>query len=145
MKLPMKIATMAVPVLAGVMLCSAAVAQNYSGNPGPGGYGYTQGRGYNQGPPPPPQGPGYNQGPPQGPGGWDAPPPEFRDVQRNGYRDGIYGAQQDVKNGRRTDPNNRDEYRKPAVPRRDMNAYRDAFRRGYFAAMAHMRGGPRPY
>src|SRR6202012_530406 len=36
-----------------------------------------------QGPPPP----GYGYG--QDQGGWDAPPQEFRDIQRQGFHDGI--------------------------------------------------------
>lgn len=95
-----------------------------------------------QGPPPPPP-PGYGYGP-----GWDAPPREYRAVQQQGFRDGIYGAQQDIKNGRRPTPNNRDEYRRPAVPRRDVLAYRQAFERGYRVGWNHAgmgRPGFRPY
>lgn len=97
--------------------------------------GYQYGNGYGQpGPPPPPPG--------QGPGGWDAPPSDFRqDVQRQGWRDGMYGASQDAKNGRRPDVMNRDEYRNYRGPGRRL--YRAAFQRGYAAFWSHQ--GRRPY
>ncbi len=83
-----------------------------------------------QGPPPP----GY------GPGGWDAPPPEFRDVQRRGFHDGIEGARKDFDNHRPPTPENRDEYRHPPVSRDLRHDYREAFRRGYMVAVQHMGG-----
>ncbi len=87
----------------------------------------------------PPQGPppGYAQGP----GGWDAPPQEFRDIQRQGFRDGIEGARRDFDNHRRPNVNNRDEYRHPHVPPSARQDYRDGFRRGYDVAMSHLMGG----
>ena len=96
------------------------------------------GAGYGQG------GRGYGQGP-GGPGGWDAPPSEFtRDVQRNGFRDGMQGAQRDFENRRPPNVNNRDEYRNYRGPER--RAYRQAFARGYRAYWDHSRmGGRRPY
>lgn len=99
---------------------------------------------------PPPQGYGYGQGPGYGPGGgpggWDAPPSEFtRDIQRRGFRDGLYGAQKDFENRRRPTVMNRDEYRNYRGPER--RAYRMAFERGYNTWWSHNRGpgGPRPY
>ncbi len=74
-------------------------------------------------------------------GGWDAPPPDLRDMQRQGFRDGILGAQKDFDNHRRPDPNNRDEYRNPNVPLLQREAYRDGFRRGYERGIAHLTGG----
>jgi hypothetical protein len=74
---------------------------------------------------------------------WDRPPQEFRQVQRQGYHDGIEGARKDFDNHRRPDVNNRDEYRHPNVPRSDREDYREGFRRGYDTAMTHMLGGPR--
>lgn len=73
---------------------------------------------------------------------WDAPPSEFREIQIRGFRDGIEGARRDYDNNRRPDPNNRDEYRHPDVPREVAELYRDAFRRGYDRATAHLRGDP---
>jgi hypothetical protein len=89
------------------------------------------------------------QGPPpgdryaQGPGGWDAPPQEFREIQRQGFHDGIEGARHDFDNHRRPDVNNRDEYRHPHVPPSARRDYREGFRRGYDVAMSHLMGGPR--
>ncbi|HEX3469889.1 MAG TPA: hypothetical protein VHT28_01785 [Silvibacterium sp.] len=72
---------------------------------------------------------------------WDKPPQEFREIQRQGFHDGVEGARKDFDNHRRPDVNNRDEYRHPNVPRSDRNDYRDGFRRGYEVAMSHMMGG----
>jgi hypothetical protein len=71
-------------------------------------------------------------------GDWDGPPREFNDIQRRGFHDGIEGARKDLGNHRRPDVNNRDEYRHPDVPREVRRAYRDAFRRGYQQAIAHL-------
>jgi len=77
-------------------------------------------------------------------GGWDAPPGEFREVQRQGFHDGIEGARKDFDNHRRPDVNNRDEYRHPRVPRGLRDDYREGFRQGYDRAMHHLMGGPGP-
>lgn len=95
------------------------------------------------GPPPPPPGAGY-----QGGGGWDAPPQGFRDVQQQGFRDGIEGARKDFENHRRPNVNNRDEYRHPRFGGPDRHAYRQSFRQGYNVGVRHMTQGgpgPRPY
>jgi len=96
-----------------------------------------------QGPPPP----GYGDRGPGGPGGWDAPPSQFgRDIQRQGFRDGIEGARRDFENHRRPNVNNRDEYRNYRGP--DRRGYRAAFAQGYRVGVQHMMGGggrPRPY
>jgi hypothetical protein len=81
--------------------------------------------------------PGYGQA-----GGWDAPPQEFKDIQRQGYHDGIEGARKDFDNHRRPDVNNRDEYRHPHVSSSARGDYRDGFRRGYDTAMQHLMNGP---
>jgi hypothetical protein len=72
---------------------------------------------------------------------WDAPPQEFRDIQRQGFHDGIEGARKDFDNHRRADVNNRDEYRRPHVPDSAKADYREGFRRGYQVAMDHLMGG----
>jgi len=95
---------------------------------------------YQQGPPPPPPGAYQN-----GPGGWDAPPPEFQDAARRGFRDGIEGARKDYDNHRRPDVNNRDEYRHPHIERALRKDYREGFRRGYDVGVQHLvNGGPGP-
>jgi hypothetical protein len=72
---------------------------------------------------------------------WDTPPQEFRDIQRQGFHDGIEGARKDYDNHRRPDVNNRDEYRHPHVPDSAKSDYRDGFRRGYEAGMDHLMEG----
>jgi hypothetical protein len=86
-------------------------------------------------PPPPP--PNYAQDQ----GGWDAPPAEFREVQRQGYHDGIEAARKDFDNHRRADVNNREEYRHPHTEASAREDYREGFRRGYEKAMDHMMSG----
>jgi hypothetical protein len=72
---------------------------------------------------------------------WDSPPQEFRDIQRQGFHDGIEGARKDYDNHRRSDVNNRDEYRHPHVPESARADYREGFRRGYETAMDHLMAG----
>jgi Spy/CpxP family protein refolding chaperone len=92
-----------------------------------------------EGPPPP----GYQQ---QGGGQWDAPPQEFREVQRQGFHDGVEGARRDVDNHRQLNVNNREEYRRPRVDRSMRREYREGFRRGYDMAARHMMNdGDRPH
>lgn len=74
-------------------------------------------------------------------GDWNAPPQEYSDIQRQGFRDGLEGARKDFENHRRPDPNNRDEYRRPNVSRELRDAYREGFRRGYDVGVQHMMGG----
>jgi len=73
-------------------------------------------------------------------GGWDVPPQEFQEIQRQGFHDGIEGARKDADNHRRPDVNNRDEYRHPHVPRDQRDAYREGFRRGYDVGVSHLMG-----
>jgi hypothetical protein len=71
---------------------------------------------------------------------WDMAPGQFSEIQQRGFQDGMYGARKDVENNRRSDPNNRDEYRNPNVPPELREEYREGFRHGYERAMAHLRG-----
>lgn len=80
---------------------------------------------------------GYGQD--QGRGGWDAPPQEFRDVQRQGFRDGIEAARSDLQSHRPPNAERRNEFRHPPVPRRARDEYRDGFRHGYDSAFSHFR------
>jgi hypothetical protein len=75
---------------------------------------------------------------------WDAPPQEFREIQRQGYHDGVEAAKKDFDHHRMPDVNNRDEYRHPKVSKVDREDYREGFRRGYDAAMTHLTGTPGP-
>lgn len=85
----------------------------------------------------------HAQGPPPG-YGWDTPPQELNEIQRQGFHDGIEGARRDFENHRPPDVENRDEFRHPHVPPDVREAYRDGFRRGYRRAMEHLmgEGGP---
>ncbi len=73
-------------------------------------------------------------------GGWDAPPAEFREVQRKGFHDGIEGARKDFDNHRPPNVNNREEYRHPHVDSSMRDDYREGFRRGYDVAVQHLQG-----
>ncbi|HZP07118.1 MAG TPA: hypothetical protein VFB43_19620 [Terracidiphilus sp.] len=85
-----------------------------------------------------PQAPGYGDRP-----GWDAPPSEFREVQRQGFHDGIEGARRDFDHHRRPDVDRREEYRHPHVDRAVREDYREGYRRGYEMAMHHLMGETR--
>jgi hypothetical protein len=79
-------------------------------------------------------------------GDWDTPPQGLSDAQRRGFRDGIEGARKDFGNHRNPNPENRDEYRHPGVPRGQWEAYRYGFRMGYQRGMNYLAGGPQqPY
>lgn len=71
---------------------------------------------------------------------WDAPPAEFRDIQRQGFHDGIEGARKDFDHHRPPNVNGRDEYRHPHVDKSARDDYREGFRRGYDVAMQHLQG-----
>ena len=75
--------------------------------------------------------------------GWDAAPAEFRDIQRQGFHDGIEGARKDFDNHRAPNVNNRDEFRHPHVSPSAREDYREGFRRGYDVAMHHLMGETR--
>jgi hypothetical protein len=70
--------------------------------------------------------------------GWDAPPSEFRDVQRQGFHDGIEAAHRDFDRHRRADADDHEEYRHPHVDHAVRNDYREGFRRGYDVAKHHL-------
>lgn len=79
---------------------------------------------------------------------WAAPNSEWQAVEQRGFRDGVRGARKDAENHRQPNVNNRDEYRHPDVPRGDRHAYREGFRRGYWAGVQHLMGyynGANPY
>jgi hypothetical protein len=74
----------------------------------------------------------------QEPDGWDRPPAEFREIQRQGFHDGIEGARKDFDNHRAPNVNNRDEYRHPHVSPSAREDYREGFRHGYEVATNHL-------
>ena len=69
---------------------------------------------------------------------WDQPPPEFRDVERRGFHDGVQAAIKDFNHHREPDPEPHKEFRNPHVQRSFVEDYRKGFRRGYDDAMRHM-------
>ena len=71
--------------------------------------------------------------------------PSSASFRQRGFHDGVEGARKDFENHRAPNPNNRDEFRHPNVPHEMRRDYRDGFRKGYFAAVRHMQGGPGPY
>jgi hypothetical protein len=125
----MKLTKWITPVFAATLMVAAAACSSAQYGPPPGG--------------PPP---GYQQGGGRD-GDWQNAPPEFREWQQKGFRDGIEGARKDFENHRRFTPNNRDEFRHPNAPGPFRRDYKDGFRRGYQVGVQHMTGGPgpRPY
>ncbi len=81
---------------------------------------------------PAPAAPGFYQ---EGP--WDQPPGEFRDVQRQGFHDGIDAAHHDIDEHRHRDAEHHDRFRHPPVGHDQVRDYRDGFRRGYDTAWRH--------
>jgi hypothetical protein len=72
-------------------------------------------------------------------GGWDAPPQEFRDVQRQGFHDGLEAGRHDFESHRQPSAERRREFRHPPVPPPVREEYREGFRRGYDSAFGHFR------
>ncbi|HKF47617.1 MAG TPA: hypothetical protein VKB38_09695 [Terracidiphilus sp.] len=70
---------------------------------------------------------------------WDQPPDEYRDVQRQGFHDGVEAARHDWDRHSRKDADDHDRYRHPPVAREFHNDYRDGFKHGYDVAMSHIR------
>lgn len=71
---------------------------------------------------------------------WDQPPGEFRDVQRQGFHDGIDAAHHDIDEHRHRDADHHERFKNPPVDRHDhdlVRDYRDGFRRGYDTAWQH--------
>jgi hypothetical protein len=72
-------------------------------------------------------------------GGWDAPPQEFRDIQRRGFHDGVEAGRHDFESHRPPNVERRQEFRRPPVPPPARDEYREGFRRGYDSAFRHFR------
>lgn len=80
------------------------------------------------------------QGPPV-PYGWDAPPQELNDIQRQGFHEGVEAARRDLQMNRHPDMDDHEAFRHPHLPPEQRDAFRDGFRRGYNRAMQHLTGG----
>ncbi len=72
-------------------------------------------------------------------GRWDEAPSEYRDAQRQGFRDGIEAARRDFETRSHKDADDHERYRHPQVEREFRDDYRHAFREGYSRAMHHMK------
>ena len=83
------------------------------------------------------------QGPPPG-YGWDAPPQELNEIQRQGFHEGIEAARHDFEMHRRADADDHEIFRHPHMPAEQRDAFREGFRRGYDRAMSHLMGEGQP-
>lgn len=70
---------------------------------------------------------------------WDQAPDEYRDVQRQGFHDGIEAARSDWDRHSHRDADDHDRYKHPPVAREFHGDYRDGFKHGYDMAVRHMR------
>jgi hypothetical protein len=84
------------------------------------------------------------QGPPPPGYGWDVPPQELNEVQRQGFHEGVEAARRDFEMHRHPDVDDHEVFRHPQLPPEQREAFRDGFRRGYDRAMSHLMGGERP-
>lgn len=71
-------------------------------------------------------------------GGWDVPPAELDEVTRHGFHDGVEAGREDFNNHKEPDVNRHETYRHPDLPKRDREAFRRGFERGYRAATEHL-------
>lgn len=69
---------------------------------------------------------------------WLQPPPEFKEMQRQGFHAGVKAAANDYDHHRFPDYNRRKEYRHPHVDPAFRDDFRQGFRRGYDDAMHHL-------
>jgi len=70
---------------------------------------------------------------------WDEPPGEFREVQKQGFHEGVEAARHDFERHNHKDADDHDAYRHPHVERSLRDDYREGFKRGYEMAKQHMR------
>jgi hypothetical protein len=69
---------------------------------------------------------------------WDQPPDEYRDVQKQGFRDGVEAARHDWDEHHHRDADDHERYKHPPVERSLRDDFRDGFRHGYETAWHHM-------
>jgi hypothetical protein len=70
---------------------------------------------------------------------WDRTPDGYRDVQRQGFHEGMEAARRDYMEHRHADADDHDVYKHPPVDERDRRIFRDGFKEGYRRAMDHMK------
>ncbi|HSZ15479.1 MAG TPA: hypothetical protein VK764_00165 [Terracidiphilus sp.] len=78
------------------------------------------------------------QGPPSPGYGWDAPPQELNEIQRQGFHEGLEAARNDFRMNRHPDVADHEIFRHPHLPPQQREAFQDGFRRGYDRAMSHL-------
>jgi len=71
---------------------------------------------------------------------WDAVPQGYSDIARRGWHDGLEAARMDWEAHRTMDPYHTMMFRRPPVQGPAKAEYRNAYLRGYDAAMHHNRG-----
>lgn len=69
---------------------------------------------------------------------WMQPPPEFKEMQRQGFHAGVKAAIKDYDHHRFPDFEHHKEYRHPKVDAAFRVDFRQGFRRGYNDAMKHL-------
>ncbi len=69
---------------------------------------------------------------------WIQPPPEFKEMQREGFHAGVEAAVKDYDHHRFPDFDRPKEYRHPHVKEAYRADFRQGFRRGYNDAMHHL-------
>ena len=70
---------------------------------------------------------------------WDSPPDDYRDAQRQGFREGIEAARHDFESRSHKDADDHDRYKHPPVEREFRDQYREGFRHGYSEAKHHLK------
>ncbi len=69
--------------------------------------------------------------------GWQEPPREYNDIQRQGFHAGIEAARHDLDMGMPPDPRRHWDFRRPEVPPGARDDFRHSFSRGYEMAYQH--------
>ena len=69
---------------------------------------------------------------------WMQPPPEFKDMQRQGFHAGVQAAVKDYDKHKEPDLERHKGYVHPKVDRSYIPDYRDGFKRGYNDAYRHL-------
>lgn len=69
--------------------------------------------------------------------GWQQPPNEYNDIQRQGFHAGIQAAHDDLDHGLPPDPHRHWDFRRPHLPPEARDDFRRGFRRGYEIAYQH--------
>jgi hypothetical protein len=69
--------------------------------------------------------------------GWQQPPQEYNDVQRNGFHAGVEAARHDIDRGLPPDADRHGDFRHPHLPRGPREDFRRGFRHGYEMAYNH--------